>query len=135
MCFNKHPSHKKVKVAEHNILCWKALEKDHKGILHSPYQWTVYEYGQMQHAKFIHTNYNTHPDQIHQGLHSYSDKNKFVIAFNEINVYPAIIPKGTQFYYNPKSQELVSEALVVFNNLSSALNACGQLHIGQAVQL
>lgn len=52
---------------------------------------------------------------IYDGLHSYSTYNQALACryFNS-KVYKAVIPKGTEYYYNPKTKEYVSLKLEVY---------------------
>lgn len=121
MCFYIHEKHKKCKVAEDDIVCYKHLEYSFCDNLVSPYQGLLYFKKGETHPKTFKVD-PIRPDgrYIFAGLHTYSN---FTESKNHTysSIHKAIIPKGTRYYYNPQHHEYVSEKLIVYNkNISDS---------------
>lgn len=135
MCFFIHTNHKEVKIAKHDIPCYKVLRESsyHRLLPNTPYIETI--------PKSITSPYigelyfkesDTHPvikrntsfgfytynlNIIEKGLHSYSDLNsclKSCKVIDHATIHRSIIPKGTKYYFNPEYHEYVSLALKVW---------------------
>ena len=120
MCFYIHSEHQKVKIATEDIICYKLLDNDIiNNNLTSPYQNALYFTKANTHPvikkvkAFSFCKYNS--NDIERGLHSYSslDMAKKYSQFG-YSIHKAIIPKGTQYYYNPAHNEYVSLKLKVW---------------------
>jgi hypothetical protein len=123
MCFHVlYNMRNPFKLSTHT-LCWKVLHTPHDYGGHAPYKGTYYAFGKLYSAVIT-----PHNGIIDIGLHSYHSNRGF-------NCFPALIPAGTQFYFNDWDQELVSEALVVFRNLDELLLAAGANYIHPAIRL
>jgi hypothetical protein len=121
MCFYINSEHQKVKIATEDIICYKLLDNDiiDNSIIISPYQYSIYFNSGNTHPvikrvdAFSFSKYNS--KEIERGLHSYSslDMAKKYSQFG-YSIHKAIIPKGTQYYYNPAHNEYVSLKLKVW---------------------
>lgn len=119
MCFYIHEKYPDVQVADKDIECYKILKfsKESENKI-SPFQNEVYfkkggnsEYVIKKVKKF---SFDSDGD-IYEGLHTYSDfptSREVKSGFQEI--YAAVIPKGTKYYYDPFFHEYVSLKLKVF---------------------
>jgi len=120
MCFHIHPRHTRIKTAKKDIACFKVLEKDEEtSRWYSPWQDTEYRNNRLKKAKIDEPSWS---DKIHQGLHSFSTKSEadFTTSngFNR-EVFEAIIPEGSQYYYNPDEEEYVSNQLMVIKRIKN----------------
>jgi hypothetical protein len=119
MCFYIHPDQPNPKVATRSIRVWKRFRRD----LTSPYQLFQYEHGKeyrsemMAFPKFDGIRYLINRKVIEQGLHSYSSRIKaeYKGSFSryEETIIECTVPKGSTYYWNPRSQEIVSDRLVI----------------------
>ena len=105
MCFYIHPDQPNPKVATRSIRVWKRFSRD----LVSPYRLFQYEHGKEYKSelrKIVH--------RVHNGLHSYTslDMINWYKRRCEI-VLECTVPKGSTYYWNPFSQEIVSDRLVI----------------------
>lgn len=111
MCFWIHNDHAEAKIAEEDIVCYKVITNFDRS-LHYFYYYkpnTTYEYVELQ--KLI----SYWPDDmpsIEKGYHSYSTY-KFALRglVPWMKVVKFIIPKGTEYYYNPDHNEYVSSVI------------------------
>ena len=111
MCFVIHKDHPKAKVAEKDIKVYKVLENN-RGRLISTYQYFKYNPKQLYHSKIVIEPWREKL-LIDEGLHSFSslkgvDDHISCCAW-EACVCEFIIPKGSEYYYNPDKQEYVSD--------------------------
>jgi len=120
-------------VAKEDIACYKILESN----LISPYRAYKYKFNKLVKAKLkIPKSLNKNGEyqfnlisyyrinerllSIEKGLHSYVNystalKNKNCRLFQDTKIYKCIIPKGSEFYYDPVQKEYVSNQLIVKN--------------------
>jgi len=125
MCFFKHSSKPKVKVAGRDVICYKILRRDADGELLSPYRGVKYEIGKV---KKIGNNFKTKPydfntgnrykNSIDIGLHSLStlaeaENWKWQIGRSNSEIFECVIPKGAKYWYNPFDHEYCSNQLLV----------------------
>jgi hypothetical protein len=123
MCFHTHTKHQEVKIATEDIECYKILttNKYYVDLIISPFYYEIYfknadTHPVIKRVKEFGFNWS-HTDDIEEGLHSYSTYNKAKlksIADNIITIHKAIIPKGTEYYYNSIEKEYVSLKLKVW---------------------
>ena len=118
MCFTVHPYHPKAKVAKRDIVCYKAGYKYRGGRVFMPYFQMDYSYqlGKTQpKVKLMPVRLSNEDLAIQAGYHSYSNKKELRGWKSDPIVVSVkcIIPKGTEYYYNPEDREYVSETLVV----------------------
>ena len=121
MCFYIHPAHKEVKIADKDIVCYKSLIKEGNKIL-SPYirfkYFDVISFKRKTTVTSSHfilekiSFYDKNSSMISQGIHSHVVIKHFGKQFGKL--YLAIIPKGTEYYYNPQCEEYVSLKLIVY---------------------
>ena len=121
MCFYIHPKHQEKKIAKRDIVCYKYGRVTKAGNKFSPSCYTgfYYPFGEKVEQKgnrwpYIHTYRGFFPKRIEKGFHSYSNK-KAIKGFTKryYNIVKCIIPKGTEYFYDPKTKTYVSRALVV----------------------
>ncbi len=105
MCFYIDPNNKKPKIAEKDIVCWKALIKTDGKYVSS---WFSFEYE-------VNTLYSRgrfgwlDTAMIGYGYHSYSIRGyAYIGRGHKETVRKFIIPKGTKYYYNSRDKEYVS---------------------------
>lgn len=128
MCFNKVNigKYKDVQVAKHNIKCYKDLEYNRNSQVVSPYRIMVYfeknskEHKVIKEATFY--RYHELSNELHEGLHTYSNRKFANYDSFAGNIYDAIIPKGTRYYYNKYNHEYISEKLIVYNKIKKIKN-------------
>jgi hypothetical protein len=118
MCFFIHQDHREVKIATEDIVCYKTLlESLSDGTIRSPYLNKLYFKKADTHPKILKEDFFgiLWNHEIHTGLHSYSTANA---AFNYTRygytIHKAVIPKGTEYYYNSRDNEYVSLKLKVW---------------------
>jgi len=114
-------------VAKQDITCYKILDRE----LISPYQRFKYKYNKLYKVKIgrlvhmssasntkngiiLHPFYGSSMSifYINKGLHSYSSKDE-AKSYESDFVYKAIIPKGSEFYYDNVCREYVSNQLII----------------------
>ena len=109
MCFSIHPDHPDKKIAKRDITCYKILQNI-SGELFSTVQYFRYK---------LHKLYKTKIDKpkywgINHGFHSYSNKKclleNCIISTKNVK---CIIPKGSEYYYNPFYTEYVSNQIII----------------------
>jgi len=122
MCFSIHEKHQIAKIANKDIVCYKTLIpcRFDLSILESPSQEELYfkksDNFVIKVIKEFTFNKNW-ANNIEQGLHSYSNKRKNNSWGRGTMLFKAIIPKGTEYYYNPEVGEYVSLKLVVYREI------------------
>jgi hypothetical protein len=116
MCFYVDPKFPKPIKLDSHTLCWKELLPERRRWI-SPYFFTPYVFGQLykwEHPLEVRAGLNRYyPNRIEHGLHSLSTYADTAYG----TAFPALIPAGTPFYYDSVRRELVSTALVVFENM------------------
>ena len=120
MCFYIHEKHQYKKIAKRDITCYKAINLTNKdNIFRSVFQNFKYIMGG------IYKTYLSEPKrigysipdldvefEINNGFHSYSNK-KAVEHDNYPPYVRCIIPKGSEYYYNPEKMEYVSNQIII----------------------
>lgn len=111
MCFILDKKHPDKKIAKRNITCYKVLGISMK----SPYQGYQYKLNEPVKSDIGDlVNYN--PDKcIHEGLHSHCLLDEITTLYD---IYKAIIPKGSEYYYNSYYKEYVSNQLIIKEKIS-----------------
>ena len=126
MCFYIHEDHQKVKIARKDITCYKVL-RNINSRYYAPYQCVEYRYNKLKKSKII-----TRPrpgtfgsGTIDLGLHSLTDLksvkrfiNRTLLVYSGDPVFEAVIPKGSEYYYNPYKGEYVSNQLMIVKRIS-----------------
>lgn len=120
MCFYIHSDHKKVKIAEKNIECFKVIKKNDisywKGFQYNLSKTTLYSqsrFGWEDREKgWTGKWFGVGEKVIERGFHSFStrDKAKRNNGF-DTKIVRFVIPKGTKYYHNPDREEYVSLAI------------------------
>jgi hypothetical protein len=120
MCFIILPNHLHVKIAKRDIPCYKVLTiTSWNKSLESPYYDEIYFANGDTHPVIKEVEefgFNWNHIKIEEGLHSYSTYNKAKLAGRQFykTIHKAIIPKGTEYYYNSIEKEYVSLKLKVW---------------------
>lgn len=116
MCFYIHRDHRKEKIAEQDIVCYKRLKPIFLFWGVSPFRGFSYRLRKTYKSKIIRSRYSS--DRIEEGLHSYSDFDQaYYRTHYDESIYKAIIPKGSTYYYNPEDHEYVSNRLKVIKKI------------------
>lgn len=119
MCFFTHYDHKKVKIAEKPIRCWKRFDKwkeKNKWTYCSPYRGTEYQKNTLYYAKLSRVEYFglSNIGRINKGIHSYSTRTEARECKERDEVIiECTIPVGAKYYYNPTDREYVSDHLYI----------------------
>jgi len=112
MCFHidkeKHP---KVKIAKQDIICYKRLVSNN-GRLTGVYFDYNYVLGALNYQPLY--KMEIAAGKIHFGFHSYSNKKKVHEFYTS---YICIIPKGSEYFYNSRYQEYVSNQIIIKEEL------------------
>ena len=129
MCFHIHPEHKEEKTAIEDIVCYKHSDKRIRNFLFrkifiSDFQKFRYRFNKLYKLdKKIVVRYSMvrcgcqydKTGAIHEGFHSYAKLPEF-----PPRLVKCIIPKGSQYYYNPfGSGEYVSNQIIIKNKMKS----------------
>jgi len=140
MCFFIEKKNKEVKIAKKDIVCYKALIRNHYGDIISPFRRAEYfsystqkrikriEVGKMKKILVdlvdlelyflpeLFTKAESTSEIITNGLHTYSSLRLVKMRAKGFGwqVYKAIIPKDTEYYYNSRTKEYVSTKLKVY---------------------
>ena len=121
MCFIIHKDHSEVKKVEEDITCYKVLgSTDEEEVFEAPLYYFNYTIGEKYNCfdsskektfNLISSGDNT---LIEEGFHSWSTIHsaKEFVAGNQI-IFKAIIPKGSLYYYNPRSKDYVSNQIII----------------------
>lgn len=122
MCFYVHNKHPHVLVAKRDIVCYKKGEIQNLltmgQVFVPPYYRFRYEFGKQYKTK---TTWQTHPGWtltvVHEGFHSYSNKKEALKERGSVYVVvvKCIIPKGSEYFYNPYYKQYVSDSIIVTN--------------------
>jgi len=125
MCFLIHPKHNKPKIAKRKIRVYKLLTYLPKNKLRSPVLGHIYEEGLQSTVELKPLKSYYHECKIiNQGYHSYKTNKKIMVkvvyyqkneVINKI-LYTCYIPKGGIYYYNPETQEYVSNQIIITLN-------------------
>lgn len=123
---SKNSPNTRVKIANKDIECYKTLELSYKGNIVSLYSYDVY-FNKGESKDFVlkeikQLYVNKRDNSIENGLSSCSvyrraQYYKSKAYIKERFIYAGIIPKGSRYYYNPDTEEYVSDKLIVFNNI------------------
>lgn len=115
MCFYIHNKHKKVKIAEKNITCYKRLENHSPKYFRSPIQKYKYEKGSLYYEDSLGLRRGF--PVIEVGIHSYSTLEEARDNWTDYGykIVKCTIPKGSKYYYNPDYSEYVSDHLKIGN--------------------
>jgi hypothetical protein len=110
MCFIIHPDHPDKKIAKRDIACYKFF-KNRSGELFSTPRRFKYELHKLYKTKII---VKLQCWKIEHGFHSHSNKKCFLEYINSGNErVKCIIPKGSEYYYNPFYKEYVSNQIII----------------------
>jgi len=114
MCFVIHKDHPKAKVAEKDIRAFKRLlwDEQSKALL-TPVKFFKYKPNKLYKSSFTYSGFTN--NHINKGRHSYSSlkKAKLLSLWSSSKVIcEFIIPKGSEYYYNPKLEEYVSNKIM-----------------------
>jgi hypothetical protein len=122
MCFFTHPKHLNVKVAKKDITCYKICEKVRGSNQHiykvrsyiREFEYITEKlYQDLDVFKNIKV-YNGTYSTIRKGYHSYSNNDKMNYFLYKDSLHlKCTIPKGSLYYYNPDSQEYVSNQIII----------------------
>lgn len=110
MCFFIHEYHAEKKIANRDITCYKYLYNNFR----SPYQGKLYRLNKLYKSSIrMIIDFDIIPI-ITIGLHSYSCK-RFAIRQMKAEgiLVKGIIPKGSEYYYNPVRHEYVSNQIIL----------------------
>lgn len=101
------------RIANRDIVVWKALYKTCRGNYLSPYQQTLYNFGKCMRSKL--TIGSKWGDQVVDvGLHSCLLRED--AEYHSDEVFPAIIPAGSKFIVG-NEDEVASNALIVYEDM------------------
>lgn len=134
-----HPKNKP-RIAERDIVVYKALyDEGDKDCARSPYYNFLWIFGEKVSAKIdkpvlgydffggyskkVSTFY-----KISKGLHSATTKDGALM--HALSVYPAIIPKGSRVIFGVKSDEVVSDNLIVYKDIKALQKVHGKVAKG-----
>lgn len=117
MCFKISEKHPNLKIANKDIVCYKRFGTNYVSTVGYYKKYFIW-WGSRNKSETIHKKTklgipNAFND-IHEGFHSYS--NKKGLRRNNYNCYECLIPKGSEYYYNPKQMTYVSNELIVLKN-------------------
>lgn len=106
MCFVIDVKHPEKKIAKKDIICYKRLDIKFR----SPYRVKLYKLNKLYKSELIKDSLYC----IYVGIHSYSCKKeaKHQKWSDEI-IVKGIIPKGSEYYYNPNRHEYVSNQIII----------------------
>ncbi len=111
MCFYVSKKHPDKKIAKRDISCYKVVElSETPDLFISSYQGFPYILGKLY---CIQGTLFKMAGLIHSGLHAYSNKRKLCFFFSDETTVKCIIPKGSEYYYNPKDGEYVSNQIII----------------------
>ena len=126
MCLSVRETIPHSKIAKHHILVWKILEKK-SGRWVAPYQRTPYAFGVEYTSKLQYTSipedWNTGScGTVSDGRHAFTDetsaKHRMLSWGDDHAVFPAVVPAGSKFYFDPVRREIAANTLIVFNTLA-----------------
>ena len=122
MCFIIHPDYPNPLVAEQDIICFKIGKKAESNLddqkFFSQYRSYVYRLGELQpKVELFLDRWIGHSIlSVQIGYHSYHPLNPSIraeyVANSPYCLVRCIIPKGSQYYYNPSDREYVSDQII-----------------------
>ena len=111
MCFYLNLNNLFPKIANRDIICYKETEDKRNGAFISDIYPKRYKLNVIQKKVFLETIPTViGSGAINEGYHSFSTKahlHKYCSYHGKF-----IIPKGTEYYYNPEHKEYVSETII-----------------------
>ena len=114
-----HPINKH-RIAERDIVVYKALDAIHETGGISPYMRATWLFGEQKIVRIGKAKTRKGCDNdiylIHKGLHSCNTKLKARCHGLPDNLCPAIIPKGSKLFFGTNG-DIVSNALIVYKNM------------------
>lgn len=152
MCLSVYRKHPDVLVAGHNILVWKALNRKtdyYSGEVYyaSPYRNFRYKMGQKYTAKlnYISEGYESldginaydklRIGTVHAGLHAFTSQRIARDSFLLNELYPAVVPAGSKFYFDPVRREIAANTLIVFKTLADVTKYFGVDKISDPIEV
>lgn len=128
MCFNISKKYPKALTAEHEIICYKVMTKKYVSI-HQDFKYeldnlyktnfAINPYGLLTSGIDNGVGYLQFGPVINDGFHSFESRNK-AYRNRMTHGYPSIletvtciIPKGAKYYYNPDTEEYVSNQIII----------------------
>lgn len=125
MCFHIHKDHRRVKTAKRDLTVWKRLHFTGSGTLLSPIIKFRYEKGKLYRTDQSLVVYpSTNPQYIDEGFHAYSSyakcESNIYLEFGE-SVFVCTIPKGAKYYWNPLTEEIVADRLIIGSEVLTIL--------------
>ena len=111
MCFSIHPDHPDKKIAKRDITCYKILQNI-SGELFSRLRGFEYKLNKLYKTKIDEPQLG----EINRGFHSNSNKHflkrqrSCIISSKNVK---CIIPKGSEYYYDPIWREYVSNQIII----------------------
>lgn len=116
MCL--YPTHKRVKIAKEDIVCYKVLTS----IMKSPYRDFQYERNKMYSIKLLKIDKNNNDLEINEGYHAYVSydgaySSTAIMFLYDTFIFKAIIPKGSKYYLGTDN-EIVSNQMIIKENIN-----------------
>lgn len=117
MCFTVHPDYPNKLIVEEDILVYKGLDKKDSGEFCSPWFGMIVVFYTLLTSVLDSPRYkidiaNKPHLIINRGLHSTKVKLQYMWSSH---TFKAIIPKGSEYYFNPSTGDYVSNQLIVTN--------------------
>lgn len=121
MCFYIDPNNSSSKIAETDISCYKVLIKQsHRGAgrYGSPFQPADWTLGVVKQDYLDQIPTGRYGGEINNGLHSFSSIKRAGVYTADKQLYnrkilKAVIPKGSEYYFNSDRKEYVSDRLII----------------------
>lgn len=120
MCFYVDKRYPDKKIADKDITCYKRLlpYNGKKYKFKSPYQRYKYNLNILFESKIGKIENYAYCAEINKGLHSYSTKTRAIECSKQFGcnteiILKGIIPKGSEYYYNPMNRQYVSNQLIL----------------------
>ena len=116
MCFYIHKKYPNALISNKDIYCYKQLLKAWDGYYAPVMDYKYWDVNNIDKTAEITAKFTIEGSVITTGIHAYS-----ILKHSIYKVFIAKIPAGTKYYYNPKTQEYVSEKLIVFKSYWNGL--------------
>lgn len=123
MCFFIHSKHPGEKITKQDITCYKTFDSDARSqnqygkyvrSMHRSFNYKIGVLYELDGYMNVIYNWFWNRKVIDVGLHSHTNLNSAKIdALNDGLIYECIIPKGSRYYYNPQTEEYVSDQIII----------------------
>ena len=116
MCFVIHEKHPDKKIAKRDITCYKdVLSHRNKQFVKSAVKEFAYRFNRLYRTRLDRERIKVFGElaPLNKGFHSTSNKKRNGLWWASDFSVRCIIPKGSEYYYNPEEMEYISNQIII----------------------